>query len=530
MELPTKQITKNILSKIRHDLTNPINAIIGYSQLLLDIAGEDLISFKDDVSAILTSGETLLEDSKRIFSFDISRENDLGQLLSSSDFQYTLRIPLTTIIGLSEYIHEDKSYDNHLDSDEIDDILIKIKQAGKSLLKLINDLNNHSTYSLDELIIKYEHGINGKEGNLISSFDLVKKNKASSNRIGTVLIVDDEPSNLEILNKTLIQDHHEVLMASNASEASMILKKNKNIDVILLDLIMPGINGMDFLKNLKSDKHTYHIPVIMLSALDEVDTIVECINTGAEDFLMKPVNRVLLSARLNNALEKKYFRDKEVKYQDKIKKEQKKSENLLLNILPSSTAKRLKSGETLIADDIEDATVLFADIPKFTSLSSRITAKELVMLLNNIFSKFDEILSRYSLEKIKTIGDNYMLAGGIPNPNKDHAKSVALMALEMIDVMPEISEDVNHELEIRIGMNSGPLSAGVIGKKKFVYDLWGDTVNVASRMETSGKTNKIHVSEASYLHLKGMFNFVKCEEMDIPGKGMMQTYFLTNKI
>ena len=173
--MPAKQIIKNILSKIRHDLTNPINAIIGYSQLLLDIAGEDLLSFKDDVFAILTSGETLLKDSKRIFSFDISRENDLGQLLSSSDFQYTLRISLTTIIGLSEYIHEDKSYDNHLDSDEIDDILIKINQAGKSLLKLINDLNNHSSYSLDELIKKYEHGINGKEGNLISSFDLVKK-------------------------------------------------------------------------------------------------------------------------------------------------------------------------------------------------------------------------------------------------------------------------------------------------------------------------------------------------------------------
>ena len=123
-----------------------------------------------------------------------------------------------------------------------------------------------------------------------------------------------------------------------------------------------------------------------------------------------------------------------------------------------------------------------------------------------------------------------MLAGGIPNPNKDHAELVALMALEMIDVMPEISENVNHKLEIRIGMNSGPLSAGVIGKKKFVYDLWGDTVNVASRMETSGKTNKIHVSEASYQHLKDTFNFIKCDKMDIPGKGLMQTYYLTKKL
>ena len=530
MEASIKNITKHILSKIRHDFTNPINAIIGYSQLLLDILGEDSKLLKDDVHAILESGETLLADTKRVFIFDKSEENDLLGLLTSSELQYTLRISLTTIIGLSEYIFEDKSYDNHLDYNEIDDILIKIKQAGKALLKLINDLNNHTNDSLEELITKYENGIYENNGDLISSFNLVNSDKSSSNRTGVVLIIDDEPSNLEILSKTLIQYEHEVFTASSATEASSILKDNKNIDVILLDLIMPDINGMDFLKDLKLQDNTLHIPVIMLSALDEVDTIVDCINMGAEDFLMKPVNRVLLSARLNNALEKKHLRDKEIKYQDKIKKEQRKSENLLLNILPSSTANRLKSGETLIADDIEDATVLFADIPRFTSLSSKITAKELVMLLNKIFSKFDEILSRYSLEKIKTIGDNYMLAGGIPNPNKDHAKSVALMALEMIDVMPEISKDVNHDLEIRIGMNSGPLSAGVIGKKKFVYDLWGDTVNVASRMETSGKTNQIHVSEASYLHLKDMFNFVKCEKIDIPGKGMMQTYFLTNKI
>ena len=174
--------------------------------------------------------------------------------------------------------------------------------------------------------------------------------------------------------------------------------------------------------------------------------------------------------------------------------------------------------------------MLFADIPNFTSLSNDITAKELVLILNRVFSEFDEILSKYSLEKIKTIGDNYMLAGGIPKPNKGHATSVALMAIDMVSIMPEISNDINRELNIRIGINSGPLSAGVIGKKKFVYDLWGDTVNVASRMETSGESNRIHVSESTFGHLKGSFDFTKCDEMEIPGKGMMQTYFLNGSI
>ena len=235
---------------------------------------------------------------------------------------------------------------------------------------------------------------------------------------------------------------------------------------------MPKVNGMDLLKQLKDDNNTYHIPVIMLSALDEIDTIVECISMGADDFLIKPVNRILLHARLNNALEKKYFHDKEIEYQERIKKEQIKSENLLLNILPAAIAERLKNGETLIADDIENATVLFADLTGFTKLSSSINAKEIVMLLNSVFSKFDELLTKHSLEKIKTIGDNYMLAGGIPEPLEDHALSVAEMALEMLDILPEINKQTQQNIQIRIGVNSGPVSAGVIGKKKFIYDLY----------------------------------------------------------
>jgi len=257
---------------------------------------------------------------------------------------------------------------------------------------------------------------------------------------------------------------------------------------------------------------------------------VECITLGADDFLMKPINQVLLKAKLNNALEKKHFHDKELKYQEKIKKEQEKSETLLLNILPGTIAERLKNGETLIADDIKSATVLFADLTGFTELSSSITAKDLVMLLNNVFSVFDELLVKHSLEKIKTIGDNYMLAGGLPEPSNNHAESVAEMALDMLEILPKIKTETQNSMQIRIGINSGPVSAGVIGKKKFIYDLWGDTVNVASRMEAYGKHNHIHVSEKSYKILKDMYLFKKRKPLDIPGKGKMQTYFIVGRI
>jgi class 3 adenylate cyclase len=250
---------------------------------------------------------------------------------------------------------------------------------------------------------------------------------------------------------------------------------------------------------------------------------------GADDFLIKPVNRILLHARLNNALEKKYFHDKEIQYQKQIKIEQEKSDKLLLNILPESIAKRLKNGESLIADDFEDSTVLFADLAGFTKLSSTISATDVVMQLNSIFSLFDGLLIKYSLEKIKTIGDCYMLVGGLPKPDKNHADSVARMALEMLDTIEQINTKTDQSLKVRIGINSGPVAAGVIGKEKFIYDLWGDTVNVASRMETFGSNSKIHVSSNTYLQLKDYYNFTKRDKINIPGKGTMQSYFLNSR-
>ena len=151
------------------------------------------------------------------------------------------------------------------------------------------------------------------------------------------------------------------------------------------------------------------------------------------------------------------------------------------------------------------------------------------MILNNVFSVFDELLVKHSLEKIKTIGDSYMLAGGIPESSDNHAESVVEMALDMLEALPKIKIESQQPLQIRIGINSGNVSAGVIGKKKFIYDLWGDTVNVASRMETYGKHNHIHVYENTYYMLKDLYVFEKRKVLNIPGKGKMQTYFLTGR-
>jgi len=212
--------------------------------------------------------------------------------------------------------------------------------------------------------------------------------------------------------------------------------------------------------------------------------------------------------------------------EEALRIEQEKSERLLLNILPKPIAERLKQSTSAIAEQFSDATILFADIVGFTPLSARMSPIELVNLLNQIFSTFDQLAEKHGLEKIKTIGDAYMVVGGLPIPRSDHAQAVAAMALDMQQAIASFQVDRNDPFQIRIGINTGPVVAGVIGIKKFSYDLWGDTVNVASRMESQGIPGRIQVSATTYKQLKNQFVFEERGAIAVKGKGNMTTYWL----
>ena len=212
-----------------------------------------------------------------------------------------------------------------------------------------------------------------------------------------------------------------------------------------------------------------------------------------------------------------------------FKREHERSESLLLNILPASIAERLKEGSEIIVDAHSDVTILFADIVDFTKLAAQRGPEQLVVLLNAVFSAFDHLSDRYGLEKIKTVGDAYMVAAGLPDPRPDHAEAIANLALDMRTEAARISEEYGEPLGLRIGINTGPVVAGIIGERKFAYDLWGDSVNIASRMESQGVENCIQLTESTYARLKPTF---LCEErgmIAIKGKAEMLTYFLVGK-
>jgi class 3 adenylate cyclase len=338
-------------------------------------------------------------------------------------------------------------------------------------------------------------------------------------------VVDDAAFTAQLLSRRLTRDGHQVTTVYGGREALALLRR-EHFDIVLLDLMMPEMSGFEVLCRMKADAALRELPVIVLSALDELDTIVRCIEAGAEDYLPRPFNPVLLQARITACLEKKRLRDREHAIAEELRREKEHTEALLLNILPQTIVQRLRGGESEIAEHFEQATILFCDIVDFTSLAGGVAPVELIGILNRLFTAFDHLATERGLEKIKTIGDAYMVAGGLPEPRTDHAVAIADLALAMLAAVRDTGRAIGRELIVRVGINSGPVIAGIIGRNKFIYDVWGDTVNTASRMETYGAPGRIHLSETTQALIVGTY---KCEPrgiIDIRGKGPMPTYFL----
>jgi len=351
-----------------------------------------------------------------------------------------------------------------------------------------------------------------------------------------VLVADDSRTLRLVLLREL-----KALGITQATEAvdgqsAIQLLRQESFDLLLLDMEMPGLDGFEVLKMIKGDAELAHVPVIVISGSEQFERTVECIEIGAEDYLPKPFNSVLLRARVFSALEKKRLsdlsRERMVALQrehELLTVEQLKTEKLMLNILPQPIAERLKRGEKNIASHYSDVTILFSDLVGFTDLANNKSASELVSLLNDLFSRFDRRALELGLEKIKTIGDAYMAVAGLPIPRADHATLCADMALGMFEDLAAFNKQFGLTLNIRIGLHSGPVVAGVIGFTKFSYDLWGSTVNIASRMESTSLVGRIQVSPTVRASLDQTFDFEERELIECKGVGKILTSFLLKK-
>jgi len=348
-----------------------------------------------------------------------------------------------------------------------------------------------------------------------------------------VLLVDDQALIGRMVAKMLEGVGDVGLEFRQDAASALAAAESFRPTVILQDLVMPDVQGLEMVGRFRELPATADVPVIVLSAVAEPEKKAELLAGGAADYLVKLPDAVELVARIRIHSEAHHrlvernaaFAALEKSHAD-LARERERSDRLLLSILPHAIAERLKDSPGTIAEGFAEATVLFADLVGFTTFSRTADPRELVEMLDAIFSEFDRLAAAAGIEKIKTIGDAYMAVAGLPEPRPDHAGAAARLALEMRDSFAGIARDRGLRLDLRIGMHSGPVVAGVIGRHKFSYDLWGDTVNVASRMESHGAAGMIHVSAATRELLGERFRLEPRGEVAVKGSGPMETFFL----
>jgi class 3 adenylate cyclase len=336
---------------------------------------------------------------------------------------------------------------------------------------------------------------------------------------GRLLVVDDNATNRVILDRRLKSQGHEVFLAKNGTEALEMLAE-QDFDLVLLDILMPQVNGFDVLVRMKSSERLRDIPVIMISALNEMDVVVRCIEAGAEDYLPKPFNPVMLKARIGACLEKKQLREREKEHLRLIQREQQRADELLHVILPTEIVTELKRDNRVKPRRYENVAVLFADIVNFTPYCDRKPPEEVMSLLQRLVVAWEESALRHNVEKIKTIGDAFMAASGLLNHRGDPVLNCLHCGLEMIDATRELAG----EWDLRVGVHCGSVVGGVLGQRQYLFDLWGDTVNTAARMESHGVPGHITLSEAAWQTVEPHCLGFRIQKVPIKGKGPMDIY------
>jgi adenylate cyclase len=424
------------------------------------------------------------------------------------DLRRKLRTPLTQILGYCELWLEDAGtffLDGFLDD-----------------LRQLHELGQRTLVRLDELVRLLEHAGRGglhRDAEPVSPAQQPRPSEADqSGATGAILIVDDDGYNCDLLSRLLRRDGHTVACAADTRQALSLIA-SQLFDLILLDVHVSDSDGVQTLAALKADELYRHLPVIMISACDEMDIAVRCIEMGAEDYLPKPFNPVLLKARVRAGLEKKRLRDREVLFVQRIQQEQRRSDELLHVIFPDEIVRELKKTSFVRPRRFDDVAVLFCDIADFTPFCDGHEPEEVVRHLQELIELWERIAERHQVEKIKTIGDAFMAAAGLLERPADHpVLHCVRCGLDMIAA----SRQLPIPWEVRVGIHLGPVVAGVIGCRHYLFDLWGDTVNTAARMESHGLPGAVMLSQPAWEAVEPHCHGEALGRIDVKGKGPME--------
>jgi adenylate cyclase len=337
-----------------------------------------------------------------------------------------------------------------------------------------------------------------------------------------ILVVDDHELNRDLLRRRLGKQGYDVDTAEDGAVALQMLEKH-GYDLVLLDIMMPEKNGYEVLEEMKAHPEWAHLPVIMISALTELDGIARCIEMGADDYLPKPFKSVLLQARVVSCLEKKKFRDQQERWMEQLEREKKRADDLLKVILPLPVIEELKATNAVKPRSYNNVAVLFTDIVNFTSYCNENSPEKVVAGLQTQVTTFEELTIKHGIQKIKTIGDAFMGTAGLFTEMDNPVLACIECGLEMI----EANRQANADWKLRVGIAVGPVMGGIVGSKQYLFDVWGDTVNTASRMEEAAGSNCVAMTQEAWDSAKVDLDSV-ARTTQVKGKGALQIYEISS--
>ena len=349
-----------------------------------------------------------------------------------------------------------------------------------------------------------------------------------------ILIVDDKQTNLALLEVILHSAGYSGVTTTLDSTTVCDLHAKNSYDLILLDLQMPGMDGFAVMEGLKAIETNGYLPVLVITA--QPDHKLRALKAGAKDFLSKPFDSAEVLMRVHNMLEVRLLHrdirtknDELTRLFDQVVAERKVSERLALQVPADSIAARLQARPDVTPDSFADASVVIADIIGLSDLANSTKPDVIAQFVDEIFSTFDELVIERGLRKIKTMGNSYMAAGGVPLPSDDHVSQSAHLALDMVVALDRFNTRSGKTLQVRVGIATGPLVAAVIGKRMFVYDVWGEAVNLACSMESHGVAGRVHVCESTRLRLGDAFPVEKGGTIETAGLGETNSWFVTGR-
>ena len=329
-----------------------------------------------------------------------------------------------------------------------------------------------------------------------------------------VLIVDDNEDNRFTLSMRLEACGYENIVTAENGREALEKMRSGPVDLVLLDIMMPELDGYGVLEELRTDTALRDVPVVMISALVDINSVVRCIELGATDYLTKPFNPVLLKARVDKSIEQVRLRAQEVEYQRKLENEKRRADGILATVLPSDIVRALKRDDRLPPRLYDDVTVLFCDVVGFTAYSEKNEPDAVFSELEELVERFEALARKHGLEKIKTVGDAFMGTANLLSPLDEPVRAAVACALDMVAA----TQTARADWAVRIGIDFGPVSAGIMGKRQFQFDVWGDTVNTAARVEENGRPGSVNVSGRAWLQLRNRAQGRSLGFVDLKGK------------